>query len=177
MDLSSKAIVFSGGTSGGTTPTSLAGVIATVLAVRGYTSLSAMVAVGRSSLSLLGNASDSATKLGTSRRVSVGGLLCYVLMGDTGRTTIILTSCVNNKSIGTFMNVVGSLTSGLKYRGARFVGPRNLSVSKRCAATESLTGVARRTLALPMFARVMGAMACALPTSGGDNREGLLSAG
>lgn len=172
---SSCPIITRGGRSRGVCPTSLAGVIATVMAVRGIRSLRRRMAISGRTFGVLLNANTRITKLGMNRALAIRRLLCLAVIRSTYSTARILTRFINNAET-TFIRGVGRCTGSLNYRGAGFIGPSNLRSRGRCAATSSVSGVTLTTLGGPRFAGVYGAIRCRCG-NGGFCRAGLVLQG
>lgn len=130
--IGANAILCRGGDRRGRCPTDVAGVVAILLTVRGY-SVSRIIAFSTSTM-FGGRKSASRVTQGLKRGLAVRRYLCTIVLRSTGRYTCTITRRIKrglNNSCQAFVSQVGGHTGRLKYASARFGGYGNLPSRSR----------------------------------------------
>lgn len=146
---SANQMVLRGSTSILGCPTDVAGVVATMLTLRGLRPR-ARVSV----LSSTTGARSYPLKFSRNSIFAHSRLMNNVLLISSGKTTITLTSHMSN-DMPTFTGQVGRQTTILKVGRARFRGPGKLAIPARCSATQSVVVLTHCTVRGGAFHGVM----------------------
>ncbi len=168
---SANRIVFTGGRNAELSVTDAAGVVAKLLLYR-CKGLSHRVAMASRVIQIR----NSSVKLLPNSGIALRSLLCNLVLTSNGSTTGAVTVIING-DVDNFTGVVGSGTGRVKLGGADFIAPSNLSSRGRCAATCSVTILARCTLGGASFTTTIKDRSTALGCNGPPCQHALAGRG